>query len=98
LCEQRPVSTIPTQALTLLNDPIVVNRAHNAGASTVQTTLAATKDAGTIADTLYLTTLSRYPTPSERAAAITQLGSGELTKKTEDLQFALLNKMEFLFQ
>jgi hypothetical protein len=52
---------------------------------------------GTIADTLYLTTLSRYPTATERTAAIAQLGSGDLTKKTEDLQFALLNKLEFLF-
>ena len=89
----------PVQALTMLNDAIVVSRVHNASAgSTVQTTLAATKDAGTIADTLYLTTLSRYPTAPERTAAIAQLGSGDLTKKTEDLQFALLNKLEFLFK
>jgi hypothetical protein len=87
------------QALTLLNDPIVVSRVHNASAgSTVQTTLAATKDAGTITDTLYLATLSRYPTAPERAAGIAQLGSGDLAKKTEDLQFALLNKLEFLFK
>jgi hypothetical protein len=89
----------PVQALTMLNDAIVVTRVRNATeGTTVQTTLVATKDAGTIADTLYLATLSRYPTAPERAAAIAQLGSGELTKKTEDLQFALLNKLEFLFK
>jgi len=87
------------QALMLLNDPIVVTRVRNSGAgSTVQTTLAASKDPGTIADTLYLATLSRYPTSAERTAAIAQLGSGDLTKKTEDLEFALLNKLEFLFK
>ena len=55
------------------------------------------RDPGEIADTLYLATLSRYPTAAERDAAVAYLKSGDLTKKTEDLQFALLNKLEFLF-
>ncbi|HEV2721627.1 MAG TPA: DUF1553 domain-containing protein, partial [Thermoanaerobaculia bacterium] len=86
------------QALSLMNDNNVVSRvrATNA-ASTVAKTLAATKDPGAIADTLYLTTLSRYPDAGERATAVAYLKSGDLTKKTEDLQFALLNKLEFLF-
>jgi len=97
--EPRSDDSSAVQALTLLNDPIVVSRVHNASAgSTVQTTLVATKDPGAITDTLYLTTLSRYPTAAERAEGIGQLGSGDLTKKTEDLQFALVNKLEFLFK
>jgi Protein of unknown function (DUF1549)/Protein of unknown function (DUF1553) len=86
------------QALSLLNDNNIVSRvrATNA-ASTVAKTLAATKDPGAIADALYLATLSRYPDSSERAAAINYLKSGDLNRKTEDLQFALLNKLEFLF-
>jgi hypothetical protein len=86
------------QALTLMNDNNVVTRvrASNA-ASNVAKTLAATKDPATIADTLYLNTLSRFPDANERNAAVTYLKSGDLTKKTEDLQFALLNKLEFLF-
>jgi hypothetical protein len=86
------------QALSLLNDPNLVSRvrASNA-ASTVAKTLNATKDPAQITDALYLATLSRFPTAAERAAAITYLKSGDLTKKTEDLQFALLNKLEFLF-
>ncbi|HXH41713.1 MAG TPA: DUF1549 domain-containing protein [Thermoanaerobaculia bacterium] len=97
--EPRSDDSSAVQALMLLNDPIIVSRVHNAAAgSTVQTTLSATKDPGAITDTLYLTTLSRYPTETERAAGIAQLGSGDLTKKTEDLQFALLNKLEFLFK
>jgi hypothetical protein len=97
--DPRSDDSTAVQALMLLNDPIVVSRVHNASAgSTVQTTLAATKDPGAITDTLYLTTLSRYPTEAERAEGIAQLGSGDLTKKTEDLQFALVNKLEFLFK
>jgi len=96
--EPRSDDSTAVQALALLNDPIVVSRVHNATAgSTVQTTLSATKGPGAITDALYLTTLSRYPTETERAAGIAQLGSGDLTKKTEDLQFALVNKLEFLF-
>ena len=60
-------------------------------------TLVATKDPGAITDALYLATLSRYPDTNERNTAIGYLKSGDLTRKTEDLQFALLNKLEFLF-
>jgi len=63
----------------------------------VAKTLAATKDPGEIAERLYLATLSRYPSVTERDAAVAYLKSGDLSKKTEDLQFALLNKLEFLF-
>jgi len=86
------------QALSLLNDVNVVSRVRASNsASTVAKTLAATKDPGAIADALYLATLSRYPDAGERNTAIAYLKSGDLTKKTEDLQFALLNKLEFLF-
>lgn len=86
------------QALTMMNDSLIAGRFRNTTAgSTVQKTLLATKDPATIADTLYLATLSRYPTATERADAVALLTSGDLTKKTEDLHFALLNKLEFLF-
>ena len=86
------------QALSVLNDRIVTDRIKaTVPTSTVATTLQATKDPGSIADALYVTTLGRYPNFDERAAAIAYLRSGDLTRKTEDLQFALLNKLEFLF-
>jgi len=56
-----------------------------------------TQDPAAIADGLYMATLSRHPTPSESAAAVAWLKSGVLARKAEDLQFALLNKLEFLF-
>ena len=86
------------QALTLLNDANIVTRVRASNAqSSVAKTLAATKDPGEIAERLYLATLSRYPSVTERDAAAAYLKSGDLSKKTEDLQFALLNKLEFLF-
>jgi hypothetical protein len=86
-----------SQALSLLNDPLITSRVRRAGNSTVQKLLASTKDPGSIADQLYLATLSRRPTADERRIAIDYLGSGTLGDKAEDLQFALINSLEFLF-
>jgi len=87
------------QALSLMNDQtIVVNRIHKSNAaSTVAKLLATTTDPGTIADQLYLTTLSRYPDATERQTAISYLQSGTLQQKTESLQWILINHLEFIF-
>lgn len=86
------------QALALLNDRIVTDRVKaTATNSTVKNLLAASKDPATLVQGLYLATLCRYPTAAERIAGVTYLGSGDLTKKTEDLQYSLLNRLEFLF-
>ena len=87
------------QALSLMNDStIVVNRVHKANAgSTVAKVLGSTTDPGTIADQLYLNTLSRYPSAVERQQAITYLKSGTLQQTTEDYQWVLINHLEFLF-
>ncbi len=86
------------QALQMLNDPVITTRVKSSNPNTaVATVLAATKDPGTIADQLYIATLSRHPTSSERAAAIAYLTSGTLAQKAEDLQYALMNRLEFLF-
>ncbi|HEV8431818.1 MAG TPA: DUF1549 domain-containing protein [Thermoanaerobaculia bacterium] len=86
------------QALALLDDPFVSNRivATNP-ASLVARLLGQSNDPAAIAEGLYLNTLSRYPTADEKTKAVAYLKSGELAKKTEDLQFALINKLEFLF-
>jgi hypothetical protein len=86
------------EALELLNDPLVTTRIKATNANTtVARVLAASKDPGTIADELYIATLSRRPTAVERDAAITYLKSGTLSAKAEDLQYALMNSLEFLF-
>jgi hypothetical protein len=89
-----------TQALSMMNDSTVTSRIKqgaNGGNSTVGKALKASTDPATIADTLYMATLSRHPTAAESAAAVTYLKSGTLSQKTEDLQYVLLNQLEFLF-
>jgi len=86
------------QVLALLNDRIVTDRiASTNSASLVARLIGQSSDPAAIAEGLYLNTLSRYPTADEKAHAVTYLRSGALAKKTEDLQFALINKLEFLF-
>jgi hypothetical protein len=87
-----------SQALSLLNNTIVTTRVkRTATNSTVSKVLASTTDPGAIADQIYLATLSRYPTQTERALAINYLGSSNLAQHAEDLQYALINQLEFLF-
>jgi len=86
-----------SQALAMMNDPIVTTRVRRASNSTVSTVLASTSDPGAIADQLYLATLSRRPTSAERQIAIDYLLAGTLAERAEDLQFSLINSLEFLF-
>jgi hypothetical protein len=86
-----------SQALAMMNDPIVTTRVRRANNSTVSRVLASTSDPGTIADQLYLATLSRRPTSAERQIAIDYLKAGTLADRAEDLQFVLINSLEFLF-
>jgi hypothetical protein len=96
--EPRNSESSIVQALALLNDPIITDRIDSTNsASLVARLIQQSDDPATITESLYLTTLSRYPTANEKAAAVSYLNSGELAKKTEDLQFALINKLEFLF-
>lgn len=97
--EARDNDSSIAQALSLMNDgTVVVNRVHkNTANSTVAKTLASTSDPNVVADQLYLMTLSRYPTATEKQQAVAYLRSGTLAQKTEDLQWVLLNSVEFLF-
>lgn len=86
-----------SQALALMNDRLVTDRVRRTASSTVGLTLAATTDRGQIADRLYLATLSRRPTLQERAIAVEYLNDGPLNERAEDLQYVLLNTLEFSF-
>jgi hypothetical protein len=91
-----------SQALALLNDTTVTSRVHNSTAgSAVNKLIAANASPATIVNSLYLSTLGRTPTAPELAtgtAMFSNLQAGQ-TKTTvaEDLQFALLNKIDFFF-
>jgi hypothetical protein len=94
----RTNDTSITQALAMMNNTVVTNRVRRSTAnSTVAKVLASTTDPASVADQLYVATLSRHPSASEKQQAIDYLKSGTLATKTEDLQFVLLNSLEFLF-
>jgi hypothetical protein len=97
--QARTNDTSIAQALSLMNDQtVVVNRVHrNTANSTVAKTLASTSDPGSIVDQIFLATLSRKPTSGERTTSIAYLQGGNLQQRTEDLQWTLLNSLEFLF-
>ncbi len=95
-CSRRFVTTTAPQALTLLNDPIVLGFAKSFAAR-VQ------KEAGTdpakIVDRAFAIALSRAPTADERTAMVTFLKQhpGTTAEAATDLCHALLNLNEFLY-
>lgn len=87
-----------TQALAMMNSQLVTTRIRRSNpASTVATVLLSTSDPAVIADRLYVATLSRKPSAEELAIATAYLRGGTLSVRAEDLQFALLNSLEFIF-
>jgi hypothetical protein len=96
--DERSNDSSIVQALALMNDRTVTTRVSaTMNGSIVKTLTTKPESPETIAESLYLATLSRYPTAEEKAAAVAWLKSGALARKTEDLQFALINRIEFLF-
>jgi uncharacterized protein DUF1549/uncharacterized protein DUF1553 len=94
----RTNDTAISQSLALMNDPTVTTRVKRVNNSTVQKILAGTSDPGSITDQLYLATLSRRPTAQERQIAVDYLKAGTpLGDRAEDLQYVLINSLEFLF-
>jgi hypothetical protein len=91
-----------SQALLMLNDTTVTNRIKStAPGSAVRTLVTANAAPATIVSSLYLSTLSRPPSASELAAGVALFANppnGETKAQVaEDLQFALLNKLDFLY-
>jgi hypothetical protein len=89
-----------SQALLLLNDANVTSRIRSTTpGSAVNRLIASNATPGQIVTSLYLSTLSRNPTASELTAGIamlTLLQPGQTkASAAEDLQFALLNKLDF---
>jgi hypothetical protein len=85
----RNVSTVPTQALTLLNNPFVLGQADRFSARVA----AAASDVDTQIDLAYRIALGRVPTAPERAIARELIGKQSLSSLTH----VLLNLDEFLY-
>lgn len=96
-CERNAEASV-AQVLHLMNAPEIQEKlAHEAG-----TVARLSREAGTdetLADELYLTFFSRFPTTDERQAAIAYLRKAEAGRRqgAEDLAWCLLNSLEFVF-
>ena len=83
-------------SLSLMNSTFVTNKVANQGSSSVARLLQMQYSDEEVLDRLFLQTLSRTPTNEERQVAIDRRGKTR-TEWAEDLQWALLNKLDFLF-
>ncbi len=95
-CSRRFVTTTAPQALTLLNDSLVLSFAKSFGIRVIR---EAGNDPQKIVDRAFHLALCRPPTPIERAALLTFLKqhSGSSAEAVTDLCHALLNLNEFLY-
>jgi hypothetical protein len=84
------------QAMVLMNGPFVNKRVKAENNSRVDQLVKSDKPPAQIVDELYLATLSRPPRPEEKSLAIAWIES-DRKQGTEDLQWALLNKLDFVF-
>lgn len=85
------------QQLGLMNDRLVLDRIRVA-ASPALAAMARMTDNNDLLDELFLTFLSRKPTPYERGKAATYLTRAVTrTAAVEDLAWAVVNKTDFLF-
>jgi hypothetical protein len=84
------------QAITLMNSPFVNKRVKAEGGSRVQQLVNSEQDSAAVVDELYLATLSRPPLAEEKQLAAAWLDENR-QQGAEDLQWALLNKLDFVF-
>jgi hypothetical protein len=86
------------QSLDMLNSPVVLGRIHqNNQGSRVATILSQTADPQTILWDLFMNTLSRPPTDQEIALYTPLFPQSGNRVAAENLQWVLLNKVDFLF-
>jgi hypothetical protein len=86
------------QSLDMLNSPVVLGRIHqNNQGSRVAILLSQTSDPQAILSDLFLNTLSRPPTDQEISLFTTVFQQSGNRTAAENLQWVLLNKVDFLF-
>ena len=83
------------QAMLMMTAPTVVNRVSKPDTRLRQSVASGRSDRDIVED-LFLSTLSRRPRPEELDVAAGILREGNRAERAEDLQWALLNTVEFL--
>jgi hypothetical protein len=89
------------QAMLMMTAPTVVDRVAATAPdrlppSRLKSLLASSKTDSELVEELFLSSLSRRPRPEEMEVATRILKEGARQQKAEDLQWALLNTVEFL--
>ena len=84
------------QAMMLMNSPFVTKRVLAENNSRVDQLVKSAKTSTEIVEALYMATLSRHPLPQERQLAVEWIEK-DRKQGTEDLHWALLNKLDFVF-
>ncbi|MBI1354721.1 MAG: DUF1553 domain-containing protein [Acidobacteria bacterium] len=84
------------QALQLMNSPIVVDRVSQSAQRGLFAGWLSRPD-DVLVNLLYLQILARPATAEETAAAVSALRQGDRRERVEDLAWALLNKVDFVF-
>jgi hypothetical protein len=96
-CERSSESNL-SQALQMINGPLVHGKLRDAN-NRFRKLVAASKSNEEVIDELYLASLCRKPSDSERAAALAHIAAQkDRLEALEDVCWALLNAKEFLFQ
>ncbi|HKB42010.1 MAG TPA: DUF1553 domain-containing protein, partial [Gemmataceae bacterium] len=98
-CEcERNVEPGVSQVLHLLNAPQIHAKLSHAGGR-VARLVRQLPDDGALVEELYLTFYSRPPTADEKTLALRHLGAvrAKRQKAAEDLAWALMNSLEFVF-
>ena len=99
VCEcERAVGASMAQALHLMNSPQLESKLNHAGGQVAQLTRRH-KDDVVLAQQLYLTVFNRMPSKMEQERVVQHLGSRRFhrQKAAEDLVWAMMNSMEFIF-
>jgi len=86
----------PLQPITMMRSPVVNDRVLAAKDSRVQRLLDTYPDNAKVVDELFLSTISRLPLPAERQVALDALNKDRVAG-AQNLQWALLNLVEFLY-
>jgi len=84
------------QAMLMMTAPTVVDRVAAKPNTALQRLLDSSKKDNEVVEELFLSTLSRQPKPAEAEVALRILKEGDRKQKAEDIQWALLNTVEFL--
>ena len=83
--------------MLLMQSPVVTDRVRAANDSRLDRLLASyPQDNDRVVDELFLATLTRLPSPAEKTVALQAL-EGNRVEGAQNLQWALINQVQFFF-